>query len=82
LTDSTRFEYDQLGRRVKRILPAGQFETYSYDSGGNLQSKTDFNGKTTTLTYDTMRRLLSKTPDASLSQPTVSFTIRRANAPR
>ncbi|HXM51466.1 MAG TPA: PKD domain-containing protein [Pyrinomonadaceae bacterium] len=71
---TTQFEYDQLSRRVKRILPGGEFETYAYDNGGNLLSKTDFNGKTTTLAYDTMRRLLSKTPDASLSQPTVSFT--------
>jgi YD repeat-containing protein len=38
-------------------------------------------GKTTTFTYDTMRRLLSKTPDASLSQPTVSFTYN-ANGQR
>jgi RHS repeat-associated protein len=71
---TTRFEYDQLGRRVKRILPAGQFETYSYDTGGNLQSKGDFNGKTTTFNYDVMRRLLSKVPDASLNQPTISYT--------
>src|SRR5207237_10376689 len=73
-THITRFDYDQLGRRVKRILPGGQFETYAYDIGGNLASKTNFNGKTTTFAYDTMRRLLSRTPDASLSQPTVSFT--------
>ena len=71
---TTRFEYDQLGHRVKRILPGGQFEIYSYDNGGNLQSKTDFNAKTTTFAYDVMRRLLSKTPDASLSQPTITFT--------
>ena len=59
---------------MKRILPAGQFETYSYDTGGNLQNRTDFNGKTTTFTYDLMRRLLTKVPDASLNQPTISFT--------
>ena len=59
---------------MKRILPGSQFETYAYDNGGNLQSRTDFNTKTTTFAYDTMRRLLSKTPDSSLSQPTVSFT--------
>jgi YD repeat-containing protein len=69
-----RFEYDQLGRRVKRVLPAGQFETYSYDTGGSLQSETDFNGKTTSFSYDVIRRLLAKTPNASLNQPTVSFT--------
>ena len=71
---TTRFEYDQLGRRVKRSLPAGQFETYAYDTGGNLQNRTDFNGKNTTFNYDVMRRLLSKVPDASLNQPTISFT--------
>ncbi|HEY0764376.1 MAG TPA: PKD domain-containing protein [Pyrinomonadaceae bacterium] len=76
-----RFEYDQLGRRVKRMLPAGQFETYSYDTGGSLASRTDFNGKTTTFTYDVMRRLLTKTPDASLNQPSVSFTYN-ANGQR
>jgi YD repeat-containing protein len=59
---------------VKRILPGGQFETYAYNNGGNLESKTDFNSKTTTFTYDVMRRLLSKIPDASLNQPTISFT--------
>lgn len=78
---TTRFEYDQLGRRVKRILPAGQFETYSYDLGGNLQSRTDFNGKTTTFTYDELRRLRTKAPDASLNQPTISFTYN-ANGQR
>ncbi len=74
LNRETKYEYDKLGRRTKRILPLGQIETYSYATDGNLQSKTDFNGKTTTFGYDSMRRLLSKTPDASLSQPTVGFT--------
>ncbi len=74
LNRTTRYEYDRLGRRVKRVLPLGQIETYSYSNDGSLSSKTDFNGKTTTFGYDNMRRLLSKTPDASLNQPTVSFT--------
>jgi RHS repeat-associated protein len=71
---TTRFEYDQLGRRVKRILPGDQFETYSYDNGGKLESRTDFNGKTTRFNYDVMRRLLSKVPDASLDEASISFT--------
>ena len=45
------------------------------------QGRTDFNGKTTTFTYDAMRRLLTKAPDASLNQPTVSFTYN-ANGQR
>jgi RHS repeat-associated protein len=78
LNRETKFEYDKLGRRTKRILPLGQIETYSYATDGNLQSKTDFNGKTTTFGYDNMRRLMSKTPDASLNEPTVSFTYNDA----
>jgi YD repeat-containing protein len=37
-------------------------------------TKQDFNGKTTTYTYDTLNRLLQRIPDASLHQTTVSFT--------
>ena len=78
LNRETKFEYDKLGRRTKRILPLGQIETYSYSTDGNLSAKTDFNGKTMTFAYDTMRRLMSKTPDASLNEPTVSFTYNDA----
>ncbi len=35
---------------------------------------TDFNGRTTTFAYDTLSRLLSKTPDASFNAPQVKFT--------
>jgi RHS repeat-associated protein len=63
---------------VKRILPLGQVETYAYSTDGNLQSKTDFNGKMTTFAYDNMRRLMAKTPDASLSEPAVSYTYNDA----
>lgn len=41
----------------------------------------DFNGKTTTYTYDSMRRMLTKVPDASLNQPAVTFTYN-ANGQR
>jgi RHS repeat-associated protein len=71
---TTRFAYDRLGHRTKRTLPSGLSETYAYDAGGNLTSKTDFNGKTTVYAYDVMNRLTSKTPDASLGEPSVSFT--------
>jgi RHS repeat-associated protein len=74
LNRETKFEYDKLGRRTKRILPLGQSETYNYNNLGNLTAKTDFNGKTTSFAYDNMRRLMSKTPDASLNEPSISFT--------
>jgi len=70
----TLYTYDALNRRSTRSLPLGQSETYGYDFGSNLTSKKDFNGKTTTYTYDTLNRLLTKVPDASLSQPTDTFT--------
>ena len=68
----TRFEYDKLGRETKRILPAvaaagggpttAAFETKTYDAAGNLETRTDFLGRTTTYTYDTdTGRLLSRT---------------------
>ena len=71
---TTSYQYDQFGRRTKRTLPLGMFETYVYDGGGRLTSRTDFRGKTTTYAYDLMSRLISKTPDASLSEPNVTFT--------
>ena len=40
---------------------AGQSESYTYDDAGNLQTKIDFNGKTTTYADDTNNRLRSKT---------------------
>ena len=39
-----------------------------------MTSLTHFNGKTTTYTYDTLNRLLSRTPDPTTGEPTVSFT--------
>jgi YD repeat-containing protein len=50
------------------------FETYNYDNAGNLHTRTDFNGRTTTFGYDTLNRLLSKTPDASFNAAPISFT--------
>jgi RHS repeat-associated protein len=71
---TTSYEYDKLGRRTARTLPLGMFEVMTYNAVGNLSTRTDFNGKTTTYGYDNLNRLLSKTPDASLNEPTVSFT--------
>ena len=64
---TTRFEYDSLGRRSKRILPLNQFESFTYEVNGNLKTKTDFNGHTTTYNYDALNRLQSKVADAFFS---------------
>jgi RHS repeat-associated protein len=71
---TTSYQYDKLGRRVKRTLPMGQFETYQYDLAGRLTSRRDFNNKLTTFTYDQLNRLLSKIPDASFGQTSITFT--------
>ena len=72
----TTFEYDQLGRRTKRILPGfgpGGYvltEVYTYDknSGNQLaneQTVQDFNGRVTRLVFDALGRLRRKIPDAT-----------------
>jgi RHS repeat-associated protein len=74
LNRTTRYEYDRLGRRTRRTLPLGQSETYAYDAAGNVVSRTDFRGKRTAYAFDEMGRLLSRTPDPTLGQPSVTFT--------
>jgi YD repeat-containing protein len=44
-----------------------------FHRAGNLHTRTDFNGKTTTFGYDALNRLLSKTPDASFNAAPISF---------
>jgi YD repeat-containing protein len=70
----TSFQYDNLNHRVLRALPLGMVETFAYDAMGNISAKTDFNSKTTNYAYDKLNRLLTKTPDPSFSEPTISFT--------
>ena len=58
---ATTWTYDKLGRVLSRTLPLGMTETFVYDSG-NLKSHTDFDGKTTTFSYDADNdRLLATT---------------------
>jgi RHS repeat-associated protein len=73
-THATQNVFDNLSQLKTETMPAGQTQTRNYDAAGNLTSLTDYNGKTTTYTYDVLNRLLSKVPDPSLSEPTVSFT--------
>ncbi len=72
--NTTTFEYDRMGRRTKRILPEGQFETYTYNGWGELESRTDFNGHTTTYTYDALGRLLAERADATAFPSEVGIT--------
>lgn len=73
-THLTQNAFDVLSQLKTETMPAGQTQTRNYDAAGNLTSLIDYNGKTTTYTYDALNRPLAKTPDPSLSEPTVSFT--------
>jgi RHS repeat-associated protein len=73
----TTFEYDPLGRKIKRVLPGvGNPEIFQYyaDDVGNLWKTTDFKMKVTTFEYDSENHLTKKIPDPNLSEPTVEFT--------
>jgi RHS repeat-associated protein len=74
----TSYEYDPLNRLIKRVLPLGMFESFTYDPVGNRVTRTDFGGKQTHYDYDPMNRLINKTPDASLGEPSVSYTYNPA----
>jgi RHS repeat-associated protein len=75
---TTRFEYDALNRMIKRVLPLGMAELYTYDQVGNMVTRADFRGKQMAFDYDPLNRLVSKTPDATLGEPKVSFTYTPA----
>ncbi len=63
-THVTEFEYDFLGRQTKVTDAYGKFETSTYDEVGNLKSKTDRIGRTSTYEYDDFNRLTRETdPD-------------------
>jgi len=72
---TTSSSFDLLGELTGKTLPDGTLtESRGYDHAGNLTSLTHFNGKTTTYTYDSLNRLLSRVPDPTTGEPTVSFT--------
>ena len=73
-THTTQNAFDVLSQLKTETMPAGQAQTRNYDVAGNLTSLTDYSGHTTTYTYDTLNRLLTKVPDPTLNEPTVTFT--------
>jgi YD repeat-containing protein len=54
---------------------ACQVEMFAYYSDGQLKTRTDFNGHTTTFAYDGAGRLVTRTPDAFFaSEVPITFT--------
>ena len=49
---TTRMEYDDSGRLIKRISPLGREETFSYDSLGNLLEAKEIGSPLKSFTYD------------------------------
>jgi RHS repeat-associated protein len=71
---TTSYVYDHLNRKSQRTLPLGMSESWTYNMYGDGLTHVDFRGKTTTMTYDGLARMLTKVPDPTLGEPTVTFT--------
>ena len=72
-----------LGRVYSKTLPDGSLtEGALYDLNNNLTSLTGYNSKTATFNYDTLNRLVSRVPDPTLTEPTVSFTYTATGLPQ
>jgi RHS repeat-associated protein/fibro-slime domain-containing protein len=60
LNKETSFEYDEQNRQLKRTLPDGLEETFTYNSLGQQTRAVDFEGRVTDFVYDTFGRLETK----------------------
>lgn len=65
------FVYDSLSRQLSATNPESGAVSYAYDANGNVQTKKDARGVTTTYSYDQLNRLLSKS--SSDGTPTANF---------
>jgi YD repeat-containing protein len=83
---TTTYEYDKLGRRVRRFLPGASLddvnaEKVTYTALGSAAAKTlhkevrDFRGKTILYDYDAMDRLATKTLPQVTSGVDVARTV-------
>jgi RHS repeat-associated protein len=69
--DKTVYTYDTLtGDRLTETHPLTGSVSYTYDAAGNLESVTDANGVTTTMSYDGRNRALSETRNRSTTSLT------------
>ena len=67
------FTYDSLSRLTSAQNPESGTVSYDYDNNGNLWHRTDARGITTTLAYDALNRLTSKTYNDNPQTPTVNY---------
>jgi large repetitive protein len=59
--NTTIYQYDELGRRIKVADPLNQITEYAYDNRGNLISLKDAKGNSTTFEYDRNNRVTKET---------------------
>ena len=74
---SVSYEYDQLNRVKKYTDALGKSETYTYSNAGDMTSKKDRNGLTTSYTYDALHRLTkeSVTKDGKTNTNTYTYAL-------
>lgn len=58
--NTTTFQYDLLGRKIRETLPNAKTTTFAYDKNSNLTKVTDPNKNIVVNSYDTLNRLLSR----------------------
>jgi RHS repeat-associated protein len=67
------FVYDSLKRLISATNPESGTVTYGYDNNGNQASRVDARNITTTLTYDVLNRIVSKSYNDNPQTPTVNY---------
>ncbi|WP_158265153.1 RHS repeat-associated core domain-containing protein [Blastopirellula marina] len=65
LGNETSYDYDNLGRLLKKTDAEGGETEYTYDANGNRLTLTDPEENTTTWTYDYLNRMLTNTNELS-----------------
>lgn len=79
-----RFVYDALSRLKQAANPENGTINYAYDDNGNLLTRTDARTVVTTLSYDGLNRVISKTysgPGPGGTTPTVTYSYDDAAVP-
>ncbi len=69
------FHYSSLSRLIDATNPESGTVSYTYDDGGNLLTRTDARGITSTMTYDVLHRIKTKTYDDGTPQVVYDYYI-------
>ena len=76
------FQYSSLGRLLSANNPESQTTFYAYSEIGDLLIRTDSRGVSTTLTYDPMRRIRTKSYSDGTAPVTYTYYLWDAAAPK